>query len=178
MEEKKKSVTMNGIIYGIITAIMVIVFSLILYIFNLHMNRSVSWIGYLFLLAGMIWGTLEYRKKTLGGFMSYGKAFSVSFMIILFAGIIYCIYTYFFFQFIAPGSVNELIEMQRQQIAESNVNLTDEQIEQALEISARFMTPIWIAVLGFVQQLIIGAIVCLITSIFLKKEDKSLSAPV
>ena len=81
MEEKPKSVAMNGISYGIITGVVMILFHLILYLFDMHLNQNVTWITYIFLAGGMIWGTLDYRKKVMNGFMSYGKAFSTSFMI-------------------------------------------------------------------------------------------------
>jgi len=37
-------------------------------------------------------------------------------------------------------------------------------------------TPIGMAIMGFISQVLIGTIVALITSIFLKKEDKSLTS--
>jgi len=88
MEEKKHSVSANSLNYGLITGGVMIVFNLILFISNLYMNQSLGYIGYLFMLGGMVWGTLEYRKKLQNGFMTYGEAFSSCFLIGLFAGIL------------------------------------------------------------------------------------------
>ncbi|MFH1159787.1 MAG: DUF4199 domain-containing protein [bacterium] len=173
MEEKKKSVAMHGITYGAITAVVVIVVSLLLYILDQNLNRSVNWITFLFLIAGIVWGQFEYRNKVLGGYIAYGKAFSAGFMIALFSGIFLILYNFIFFQFIAPGTINEILEMQRQTIVETNPQFTDEQVEQAMDIFSRFSSPVMLIIFGFISQLIIGAIVCLITSIFVKKEDQS-----
>jgi hypothetical protein len=51
--------------------------------------------------------------------------------------------------------------------------MTDEQVEQALEISAKFMTPVMMAIWTFVGYIIASAIIGLLAAIFLKKEDKS-----
>jgi prepilin signal peptidase PulO-like enzyme (type II secretory pathway) len=173
MEEKKKSVAMHGITYGAITAVVVIIVSLVLYILDLHLNKSVTWITYLFIVAGVIWGQFEYRNKVLGGYIAYGKAFSAGFMIVLFSGIFLLIYNFIFFQFIAPGAIDEIMEMQRQSTIDSSPQMTEEQVDQAMEIARRFSSPVMISIWGFISQLLIGAVVCLITSLFVKKEDKS-----
>lgn len=176
MEEKPKSVAMNGITYGIITGVVMILFDLILYLFNLHLDANVTWIVYVILIGGMIWGTLDYRKKVLSGFMSYGKAFSTSILIALFATILVAVYTFLFFQVIAPDAVQDVIELSRQSALERNPEMTDEQLEQAMQMTSFAMTPIGMAIMGMVSQFIIGVILSLITSIFLKKEDTSITS--
>jgi len=167
---------MNGLTWGIVAGVLMILYSLILYLMDQNLNSSINWIGYLFLLGAMIWGALEYRKKLPGGYMSYGKAFSASFMIILFAAILAGIYSYLFFQVIAPEAVQDVYEISRQQAMERSPQLSDEQIDEAMQMSSFFITPIGMAIMGFLSQVIIGSIIALITSIFLKKEDKSLTS--
>lgn len=176
MEEKSKSITMNGITYGIITGVIIILYSLVLYLFDQNLNQALTWIAYLFLVCGMVWGTLEYRKKISGGFLTYGKAFSVSFMIVLFSAILTGIYSFLFFQFIAPDTVQDIIDMSRQQALERSPEMSDEELDRAMEMSSVFMTPVWMAVYGLIGQIVVGAIIALITSIFIKKEDKSMTS--
>lgn len=176
MEEKPKSIAMNGITYGIITGVIIILYSLILYLFNQNLNPALTWIGYLFLVGGMVWGTLDYRKKVSGGYMTYGKAFSASFMIVLFSAILTAVYTFLFFQVIAPDAVQDVIDMSRQQALERSPGMSDEELDRAMEMGSFFMTPIWMAVYSMIGQIIIGAIIALITSFFLRKEDKSMTS--
>jgi hypothetical protein len=176
MEEKPKSVTMNGLTIGAVTAIVMIVYSLIMYIFNLHLNQTLGIIAFVFLLAGIIWGTIQFRNQCLNGFISYGKAFSAGFMVALFASLFMAVYMFVFYQFIAPDAVNDLMDMSRQRMVDSNPNLSDDDIDKAMEFTSFLMKPWTLAIAGLIQMLIVSAILSLITSIFLKKEDKTLTS--
>lgn len=178
MEEKQRSVSQHALVYGLITGVILIVFSLVLYLANLHLNKTLGYIGYIFIIGGMVYGTLEYRKKYLNGFMTYGKAFSSCFLIGVFAGILASVYMFFFAQFINPGFVQELLDQTREQMMSSNQNMTEEQLDQALAISAKFMSPPFLAIWGLLAYIIISAILSLIIGLFLKKEDKTLTPSV
>jgi len=169
MEEKKPSLAINALNYGLITGAVLIVYSLLLYIANLYMNKPLGYISYLFLLAGMVWGTIEYRKKALNGFMTYGQAFSSCFLIGLFAGILGTIYMFVFINYINPGFVNEIIEQARIQMQAKNLN--DDQIESALDYTRKFTTPLMMTVWGLVAYSLMSAILGLLAAIFLKKTD-------
>jgi len=171
MEEKQPSVAANALNYGLITGAVLIVYSLLLYIANLYLNKSLGYIAYLFLLGGMIWGTLEYRKKAENGCMTYGQAFSSCFLIGLFAGVLATIFMFFYAKYINPGIVNEIIEQSRQQLQARN--LTDDQIDAGLEMTRKFTTPVMMTIWVLVMYAIISAILGLIAAIFLKKADTS-----
>jgi hypothetical protein len=171
MEEKPRSVSSSALYYGLITGAAMILYSLILFLAGLHMNKTMGYIGYVILILGMVWGTLDYRKKYLGGFMPYGKAFTSCFMIGLFSGILGTIYMYLFAQFIHPGFGQEILDAAREQLA--GRNMTEEQMDQALAMQARFMSPVAMAIWALVMSVIGSAILGLIVAIFLRKEDKS-----
>jgi hypothetical protein len=171
MEEKKTSVAINAVTYGLMTGAVVIVYSLLLYIANLYLNKTLGYISYAILLGGMVWGTLEYRKKMAGGFISYGQAFTSSFLIGLFAGILGSVYMLIFAQFINPGFINEIIEQSR--VALQAKNMTEDQIETALEWTRKFTTPVMMLIWGLVGYTLISLILGLIAAIFLKKVDPS-----
>jgi hypothetical protein len=174
MEEKKHSVSANSLNYGLITGGVMIVFNLILFISNLYMNQSLGYIGYLFRLGGMVWGTLEYRKKLQNGFMTYGEAFSSCFLIGLFAGILGVVYIVIFAKFINPGFINEIVEQARIKMQAKN-NLTEDQIETALDYTRKFTTPVWLAIFGLLGSAFMSVVLGLLTAIFLKKTDPGTS---
>ena len=169
MEEKKTTVASNALNYGLITGAVLIVYSLLLYIANLYLNKSLGYISYIFLLGGMVWGTLEYRKKAGNGFLTYGQAFNSCFLIGLIAGILATIYMFVFVKYINPGFINEIIEQARVKL--QTQNLTDDQIETALDYTRKFTTPAMMTIWGLVIYAIISAVLGLITAIFLKKAD-------
>lgn len=175
MEEKPRSIAANSLWYGVITGAALIVFSLLMFLAGLHTKSYLNYIGYVILIGGMVWGTMEYRNKYLGGFMPYAKAFTSCFLIGLFAGVLIAIYTWVFAQYIHPGFIQELLDISREKIVESSANMSEEQIEQALEMSAKFMSPVMMAVWSFLAYVFASAILGLIVAIFMKKEDKSVT---
>jgi len=175
MEEKKRSIANQAIIYAFIVAVAGIVFHLVLFISDLYMNKTIGYFGILITLAGMIWGGLEYRKSYLNGYMSYGKAFQLCFLIGLFAGILSALYMVLFATAIHPGYTQELLEQAREQMISSQPDMSDDQIDQAMAMSEKFMTPVMLAVWAFFGNALFSAVLALIAGFFLKKEDKSLS---
>jgi hypothetical protein len=176
MEEKPRSATMHAMYYGLITGAAMIIFFLILYVADLYMNNYIGNISFLFLIGGMVWGTLEYRKTYLNGFMTYGKAFSTCFMIALFAAILSAFFTFIFAEFINPNYSQEILEKAREGMMSSGRQMTDEQMDQALIWTQRFTTPVMMAIWGLITSVAISAVLSLLEAIFLKKEDKSLNA--
>ncbi len=148
-----------------------ILYNLILFLAGLHLNRTLGYLGFLLLLGGMTWGTLEYRKTLPGGFIAYGKAFTSCFMIGLFAAILGAIYMYAFAQFIHPGLMQEMADAQQAALAAKN--LTDEQLEQAMAMASKFTSPVMMTIFGFLGSLFFSLILGLLAAIFLKKEDTS-----
>jgi hypothetical protein len=158
-----------------ITGGAMIILSLILFLLDQHMNRALTSTAYIVMIAGMVYGTLEYRKKS-SGFLSYGQAFGSCFWIGLFAGILATVYFVIFVQFIHPGFMNEMMDMTRQQMLESQPDMSEEQMEKALEISSSSMSLPVMAIMGLVFYAIGSAVFGLIIAIFLKKEDPSLKS--
>ena len=171
MEPKQKSIGANALTYGAVTAAAMIVYSLILFILNLYMNKPLGYINYALLVGGMVWGTLQFRKSTENGLLPYGKAFTSTFLIGLFASIISIIYFLIYIKFINTGMINEMIEQARQEMVAKN--LTDDQIEKAMGYTTKFMQPAWMVVFGLLMYVIVSVILAAVVSIFLKKEDKS-----
>lgn len=176
MEEKTKSVAQYSIGLGAITAVVMIIYSLLMYILDLHLNTAVAILQYVFLVAGMVWGILQYRKQILHGYISYGKSFSVGFLVAFFAVIILSVYVFIFYMYIAPDAINDLKDLAMEKTMNSNPSITDEQLEQVMQMQAPFYKPWALSLIILVQMTVVSAIISLILSIFLKKEDQSLDA--
>lgn len=104
------------------------------------------------------------------GYLTYGGAFSHGFLVILFGIILSGIYTFIFFQFIAPGEIQVILDETEQKLYSQG--MPDEQIEMAMKWT-RMMTKPWaMAAWGIVVSTIVGLIVSAIVAIFMKKEPK------
>ena len=171
MEEKQNSLSMHSIIYGVGTGIALIVLSLVLYVTNLYMNEVLRYAAYVILIAGMVIAALQYRKNQLKGFMTYGQAFSVSFLTGLFATIVSIIFFFFYLKYINIGLIDEIMTQVRTKMEAKAGNMSQEQMDQAMMWTERFMTPVWMVVWGFLGYAFWSAIFALVIGIFVRKKN-------
>jgi hypothetical protein len=166
MEENNKSVIMPSLMYGIYLGLALVVYSLLLFLLDVDTESWLKWISYLILAAGMFWAMISIRDKQLGGFMSYGKAFGTGFWTVLFASVISAIFTYFYVIYIDPGMIDEILLKAEESMLEGNPNMSDEQLDQALAMTEKFISPVMISVWAFIANVIFGTILSLIIAIF------------
>lgn len=171
MEEKKQSLALVTSGYGLILGIVVIVFSLLLFVLDVNRQSSINYLSYVFVIAGVIIFQINYRNKHLGGFITYGQAFMVGFLTIVWYSVIIAIFTYIFFTYIDPGAVEEMRQISEQQMIERG--MSDQEVDQAMTMVERFQSPMWMTIWALIGGVVIGVIISLITSIFVKKEDQN-----
>ncbi len=166
-QEKSTSFAGSAITHGLLTGIGLIVLSLLGYLFNMTGVSWFSYLSYVVLLAGIIWGTLQYRNDGSGGFISYGRALGYGTLISVFAALISSIYIFVFYQYVAPDALEQIKAVTAESIIEANPDVTDEQLDMIL----RFTSPVVMLITGFFALSFIGFIFSLVTSAFIKKND-------
>lgn len=175
METKPRSLFNNSLIYGLLTAGISIVFSVLTYLLDVPMKSPVMYFSFVILLAGIIYGTMQFRDVSLAGHISFGKAFLSGFLIVLIASLVSSIYSYIFLTFIDPAYLERIIQQTMEQTEAKMLEkgLSEEQMESALAMTRKFMSPLIISVMAILTSALFGAILSLISAAFLKKEDKS-----
>jgi hypothetical protein len=123
MEEKKTSLGAHTLMYGVGTGIVLVIYTLIMYVANLYLSKTMQYVSFVVLIAGMVIGAIQYRKVALNGFMTYGQAFSVNFLIGLFATIVSILFFFFYIKYINTGMLGELLEQARANIEAKGGNL-------------------------------------------------------
>lgn len=171
MEEKQTSLGMHTLIYGAGTGIALIILSLILYVSNLYMNEVLRYLSYVVLIAGMVVGSLQYRKVQLKGFMTFGQAFSTNFLIGLFASIVSVIFFFFYLKYINTGLIDEIMTQIKTKMEAKAGTMSQEQMDQAMVWTERFMTPVWMVVWGLLGYTFWSAVFSLVIALFIKKKD-------
>lgn len=170
-QETPASVTTRsaGIRYGVISAIISIAYFVILNIAGLDMTQGVwRWAGWVITIA-IIFMAHKYYKDYGDGFMSYGQGIGISFWIGTISGVISSIFMYIYVKFIDTGFIDMMKEKQIEQFQENN--MSDEQIEQAMEFSAMFMTPEAFLIFGIIGGIITAIIIGLLVTVFTQKKN-------
>jgi hypothetical protein len=170
MEEKRPDLMKQTMTYGAIIGLVLVVYTVILYITGLTFNKGLGFIQYVILIAGLYLGTKAYRDKFLGGYISYGQALGFGVMIALFVGIISVFFQYLLMRFIDPGLVDKYMLIMEEQFENSRF-IPKDQIDLALEKSRQSMTAIWSIPVGVLVFTFFGFIISLITSAVVKKDS-------
>jgi len=173
--ENKPSLLAVSLGYSVIISLAVIVLSLVLFLLNLDKGTGMEWLPYLVLFGGIWLAQYNYRNKYLGGFISYGKAFSLGMMISLFLAIIMGIYTYVFIKYINPGAMEEAMVIAEQKMMDRGA--TDLEIEQGMAIARKFAGVGMFTFTAVFSNFLAGVIISLITAIFVKKETAGFNQP-
>jgi len=152
---------------GLIIALIMIVYSLIIYFAGLYSNKTLSLIQYVILGGGIIWSCIDYAKNNVDGTTTFGNTFAHGFKVTAAITAIIALYTYFALKFLMPEMLDYTLEEARKGLME-NKQMTAEQVDQALAMTKKFFIPFSVAGL-LVAFLIFGVIFSLIGAAVTKK---------
>jgi len=166
----QEQITRSSVVYkfGLIIGLVAIIYSILLYLLDLSMNKALGYVNYVFLIGGIVWGLKTYRDQGLNGFISFGKAFTTGFYISVVAGVISAIWAFIFFKFINPEFVEIILQETETQMMEQGQS--EEVIEQTLKYTRMFMKPSLMAFWSFLFNIIGGAILSLIIGAIMRKD--------
>jgi len=178
MENEKYPSWKHAMMYGLYTSVVLIVLSLIYYLLDIFAEKWTGYISYVFLLLGILLAQIHYRDKYLDGYITFGQSFSTGFLTGLFAAILTAIFSYFFISYLGEDFIDMLLQKSEEAMLEANSNMSDDQIEQAMDMARKFMTPGIMTAFSFLGTAVVSLILALIAAIFTKKADNSLEANV
>ncbi len=129
----------SHIVKGVILSTLSIVFSVIVYVFNLYELTWLSWINYLIFLGGLVYGAVLFSNESNHN-VTFGNVFAHGFKTTSVVIVITCVYTFLSMKFLFPDMVDKILEMSRKQM-EKNPKMTDEMIEQAIAMTKKYFLP-------------------------------------
>ena len=165
--ENQPSIARVALKWGVITGVALVLYSTLLYTLDILTNRGLSLIVYVILAVGLVLGMREYRTAN-GGYMTYGNGINIGALLSAVAGFISSAFSVFYTQIIDTGFQNRINEQIRAQMEEQG-NLSDEQIDQALEIAQKFQSPGITFVVGIAGTVLVGVILSLIISAVIRR---------
>ena len=130
-------------------------------------NGGLSGIIYVIVAAGLVLGMREYRMLN-GGYLSFGVGVSLGALLSAVAGLISTTYSVLYTTVIDPGIQERTMEQVREQMEEQG-NLSDEQIDQALEISQSFQSPGLQFLIGVLGTILIGVVFSLVIAAIMRR---------
>ena len=164
-----------GTRYGLFWALAAIVLGLVAYMLGWSNPQNANVVG------GLITGVISFgigiamivlpiqkARNELGGYITFGKAFSTGFWSVLIYVLISTVWTLLFMTLIAPEIMEQTTTAMVEQWEEQG--LSEDQIESMSWMTNLFSNPISLAIFGAVSGLAMWTIIDLIIAAVLKKD--------
>ncbi len=159
-----------GIRYGIIMGIVSIAYFVVMTVLNVDMSQGPArWASLIFTLV-ILFLAHKYYKENGDGYMTIGQGTGIGFWASLVATAISSVFTYVYVKFIDTSFIQQMMDRQRENF-ENQGKMSDEQIDQAMAMTSKFMTPEMMLVFGLIGGVIIGVICAVLLSLFTQKKN-------
>ncbi len=178
MENEKYPSWKHAMTYGLYIGIALIVLSLVYYLLDVYAEKWTGYISYVVLLLGIIFSQIKYRDDRLGGYITFGQSFSTGFLTGLFAAVLTAIFSYFFISYLGEDFIDTLLQKSEEAMIEARPNMSDDQIEQSMNMARKFMSPGIMTIFSFLGSTVVSLILALIAAIFTKRADNSIEPTV
>lgn len=166
--EAKKFVLNYGVLLGILSIIM----GVVMYVTNAYLSPSFIYtvIGFLILVVVITLAIKAYKAEN-GGYLGLGEALKVGIGVAVIGGIISAIWSFILMNYIEPDFMSQMMELQREQMVETNPDMTESQLEAAMEMGAKFSSPWLLLAIALIGNLFFGLIISLVVGLIMKKEN-------
>jgi predicted neutral ceramidase superfamily lipid hydrolase len=162
--------------YGILGGLAAVIYGLLTNILGWNNPNSgmgmvvVSGIISLVIYAGFLVAVVKkHRDENLGGYISFGTAFTTAFLTALIIGALSSVFQVVYINYIDPSFIESMLEYTREMM--ENMGLSDEQLEEAMERSREGYKPGRFILSALFGSSFFGLITALIVAAVLNKKE-------
>jgi len=171
MEDQQKPTNKIALNYGIYLGVISILIGVIRYALGMQYDHDMVFgiLSFIIMIVLVVLGIKKYKEAN-GGFLTLGQGLKTGIAISLIGAVIGILYAIIFLTFIEPEFMATKFEMARQKMME-NPNMTEEVIDQSIEMQKKFSSPGMIAAFGLLWNLFLGFVISLIASAIMQKKE-------
>lgn len=155
-----------AVLWGLIGGFGLILVSILTYLLNVHSHSSIIFIFYGILIFSIVMGITGKKNAETESYFPFGKAFVTGIIVTAIASLIGSIYTFIFYKYIDPELMQLILEQSKQTIYDQNMSEIEE--NQSIRFIEFFVSPAIMAISSFIVYCIVGLIVSVIASLFVK----------
>jgi hypothetical protein len=153
--------TSVGLRYGLLVGLVSIIFSFTLFITQADQS-PLRWLGLVILIGGMVMAHNAYKQAN-GGFMEYSEGLGIGAFMSAISGILSTAFSYVYMTVVDEGYMGRIMETTRAKM-EAQGNMTDDQIDQAMNMAQKFSSGGWMVLFGILGSLLFGFLIALVVS--------------
>lgn len=160
----------TSLIKGLVIFLVLAVYSLVLGFIGESQNRALGAIQILLLFGGIIYSCMLYSKE-MNHNVTFGNVFGHGFKVVATITALFVVYSIISIKFIFPEQIDLAMDKAREQMS-ANPQMTESQMDQAIEFSKKYFVPLAAASITFAFA-IFGAIAALIGAAVAKKNPQT-----
>ncbi len=171
MEVQQAQARKTVLNYGLLLGILMVTLGVIMYVMNYHLSPHWSFmiISTAIFIGVVVYAIKAYKNEN-GRFLSLGEAIKVAVGVGLIAALLAGAWTVLMSTVIEPDLTEQAIAIEREKAFEMNPNMTDEQWEKGLEMTAVFRQPWFSFTATLVMYMLFGLIIGLIAGAVMKQK--------
>lgn len=168
----KKYVWIFGLIAGAILCINMIVMVNMMYSNpGFKGNDIVGYAGMVVVFSLTFFGTLNYRNKVLGGYISFGRAFKTAALIALVGATMYVVVWLFYYYLFVPDFIDKYADYALSN-CRNDPALFEATTKQMASLKEMYKNPLFVVLITYSEVLPVGLVVSLISALVLKRKPK------
>lgn len=168
MNTNRRPILKPAMTYGVIIALVMIILAVLGWILGPDSSKWLQWVSWIAYFAALYYCLKNWRDQHNGGYLLYKQAFGAGILFMFFASIIYAFYNVIYLTWIDPESVDRMIDMAEE--AYYQQGLSDDQVDLAMGWFSKMKSPGMQFFSVIFGTTLIGVILSLIVSFFIKKE--------
>jgi len=172
--ENSPTIKSTAFTYGLVSGVISIIMLVLIYVLNItDTNYYLAILSFSLSILIYFFGLKDFKSKN-NGFISLTDALKVGLAIAVIGGLIAAVYTYVHYSFVYPEFLEITLEKTQQEMLDSNSSMSDAQMEQALAISRKMVSPFAQATFSLVGSIFFGFIISLVIGLIIKKKNPAL----
>jgi hypothetical protein len=165
--EEKTSTARVALKYGVLASVVIMIYTTIINVAGMGQNKILSSLTFVFMIVAIVLAMKSFREQN-KGFMSYGEGLGIGSLVSAIMGLLSSAFTMFYIQFIDNNLLTQSMDQVREDMERRGMD--DAQIDQAMELSQKFMSPGIVFVMGVLGYLVVGFIISLIVSAIIRRD--------
>ncbi len=158
--------------YGAVLGSFLILVALFLWIADVDEQQSIipSVINNIVIILFLLYAIRQYRDNFNKGFISYSQSLKLGTSVAFFSSLIMAVYTFIYITYLSPDMLANILHATEQTVLQSNPEISEEELDLALEMTGKFLQPHWLMIMGVLGGTFMGFFYSLIISFFVKKD--------
>ncbi|MEO6284708.1 MAG: DUF4199 domain-containing protein [Dyadobacter sp.] len=165
--EEKTSTARVALKYGVLASVVIMIYSTVINLAGLSQNKILSSLSFIFMIVAIVLAMKNFREQS-KGFMTYGEGLGLGTLASAVMGLLSSAFAMFYMQFIDNTLLTQGMDKVREDMEKRGMD--DSQIDQAMELSQKFMSPGIVFVMGVFGYIVMGFVISLIVAAIIRKE--------